>query len=192
MFVFLSGKNKKEKKSYQKIVFCCFDTPKHSSQPPGQHYLLLWTADINMTWKCTSLHSRDDSTKQLSAFTSEEQNWQLIQVTWTNLPFSSLLWPQREVEALMSTNKHTRILVKERQLLNTWAPFSPSGRNRTFPFLFLFLPPLKNLSIQIYYLVNNQDGNDISESFLQHYKMQKISYQSVSPSILHRLLSTLN
>lgn len=140
MFVFLSGKkkeNKKEKKAIRKLYSTVSIHLNPSSQPSRQYYLLLWTADINVTWKRTRLNSRDDSTKQLSAFTSEEQNWRLIQVIWTNLPFSSLLWPQREVEALMSTNKDTSILLMERHLLNTRAPFSPSGTELNIPIFVL-------------------------------------------------------
>lgn len=99
MFVFLVGK-KKNKKLYSTILIHL----NPSSQSPRQNYLLLWTADINTTCKSTRLNLRDESTKQLSPFTLEKENRQLIWGYLNHPQQGPLLQPQRE--ALMSTNKY--------------------------------------------------------------------------------------
>lgn len=122
---------------------------------------------------------------QLSAFTLEKWNWQLIQVIWITLSkdLISLLQPQRE--ALMSTNKNTYILNKILQLLNTCI-FSSSSTELSAPiFCSCFFPLLhKNLRIQIFYLTNNCVNNS-TESFLQNYKIQIVT------EVFHQALQSI-
>lgn len=126
--------------------------------------------------------------KQLSAFTLEKGNRQLIQVIWITLSkdLISLLQPQRE--ALMSTSKNMYILNKKITTIEHTCIFSPSSTELSAPIFYSCFFPLlhKNLRIQIFYFTIYHVNNS-TENFLQNYKIQIVT------EVFHQvLLSTLN